>query len=100
MNHVYDGFGSVQNKRRFVCKSEINRKLLEELWLDNIVTVSEVKEVFESIRDREKYVIVKTGSSKNPARQKHTKYVKKSVLRDEVFNYFAINLPDSCKRQI
>lgn len=90
---VYSAFASPQQRNTYVCRSDINRKLLSEFCLENVFTVSDVVEIFDDIRDVDKYIIVKTGSSKNLNLQRHTKFVKKGVLYNELCD--SIGLPDS-----
>ncbi len=80
MEKVYKTFGNFETRNKYVCKSEINNDLLKELHVYGMVTVQEVKQIFDSIKNDKFYIILLTGNSKNPKQQRHTKFVKKFVL--------------------
>lgn len=78
--HVYDGFGSVTNRKRFVCRSEITKALLLEIGVPAYVTVQEAKAAFDYAVRMNSYIKAWTGSSKNFKQRRRTKFVTKKIL--------------------
>lgn len=86
---IYKSFASKSVRDNYVCKTQINMNLLKELNLDEFVSISEVKDVFDKLsRDKDKSIVVEVGSAYDKTKRKKTKYVKKSVLYQEVISHF------------
>lgn len=79
-NHVYDGFGSLQNKNRFICKSEINRKTAREMCLPDFISIEYIKKAFDELPNK---VYVRRGNLSNKNQTRVTAYVNKF----ELYNY-------------
>lgn len=75
---VYTSFGGYRN--RYVCRSEIDFKLLDELKVSGVVSVKEAKEAFDLAVDYGEYDIFLLGSQFDPKRRRHVKFIKKDIL--------------------
>ena len=82
MTHVYDGFGSLKNKNRFICVSEITRPNVRKMGIPDCISLDEVKKSFYQLR----YILVRTGNYKNKHQTRATRYVNKFELYHYVIN--------------
>lgn len=81
---VYKSFASKDARDKYICKSEIDKKLLEELGLLEFITVNESIKIFDFLcLDKNKSIVVKVG---NKYKCRHTKYVKKSIFYQEIIS--------------
>lgn len=74
--HVYSGFGSLKNKQKYICKSEITRSALDKMGIPASITVEQVKTDFDQLEG----VYISRGSPYDPNKRRATKYVLKFAL--------------------
>lgn len=74
---TYKGFKDFTEKRRYICKSEINRYSMREMGLPDAMSVEYCKNEFDKFRDDRYVKIVITGNSLCSWKQRHTKYINK-----------------------
>lgn len=65
---------------RYTSKSKINRKMLREMHIPDFITVRQVKKDFDECVGE----IHKIGSPYDQGRQRHTKFVSKFELYNEI----------------
>lgn len=82
----YNRFANSIQRKKFVCKSEINSKLLREFCLENVLTVKEMVEYFESVKDPIKYVKVNVG--RYMGQEVYVKFMLKKVLYNGLLDYY------------
>lgn len=70
---VYNGFGSIENKNKYICKSEITRANMRKMGFSEKTSVEEVKSAFDELDG----IYVRRG---NQYKNRVTKYVKKFEL--------------------
>ena len=79
---TYNGFADRKAREKYVCRSEITRNLLTKMNISEKVSIAEAKQAFDEIKND--FVVVSTGSSSDRMKRRHTKFVSKYVLYDQI----------------
>lgn len=76
---VYNGFETMETRRKYVCRGEINRSLLREIHVPDGVTIEMALNAFDEIKDKH-FILVKVGSKTDPKKRRTTKFVHRFAL--------------------
>lgn len=77
---TYFGFKTIEEKNKWICKSEINRSNMRKMGIPDNISLDDIKCVFETIHEPNYVVWMLVGNQLNKNQRKHVKYVLKSAL--------------------